>query len=109
MRHRRDNPGMTDEEIAQIVREEWERPMIRANSADIDAFDYFASQGLMEPEPKSESITYAFGALVTSAMVMFIGSLVILASTVSVAWALWFALTACVLLFVATLLGTFAK
>lgn|SRR5436305_8927062 len=100
---------MTDDEIAQMVRDEWERPMIRANKSDEDAFDYFASQELMEPEPKSELVTYALGALVTSAMVMFIGSLIILASTVPITWALGFALTACVLLFVATLLGTFAK
>jgi hypothetical protein len=105
MRHRRDNPGMTDDEIAQMVRDEWERPMIRANKADIDAFDYFASQ----ERPKSVLITHVFGAMVTSAMAMFICSLIDILAGVSTAWALGFALTACVLLFIATLLGTFAK
>jgi hypothetical protein len=107
MHHRRDNPGMTDEEIAQMVRDEWARPMIRANKFDEDAFDYFASQE--QPRRRSVFITHAVGVLFTSAMAMFICSLMDIFAGVFTAWALIFALTACVMLFVATLLGTFAK
>jgi hypothetical protein len=107
MRHRRDDMGMTDAEIAQIVADEWSRPMGAVSKADTDAFDYFAS--CEQSQPKSELITYVFGALVTSAMSLFVCSLVDILAGVSTAWALGFALTACVLLFVAVLLGTFSK
>lgn len=96
---------MTNEELSRIVADEWSRPMIRESKSDADAFDYFASQD----QPKSELITYAFGAMVTSAMVMFVASLTVMLAEESTAWALGFALTACVLLFVATLVGTLAK
>jgi hypothetical protein len=96
---------MTDAEIAQIVADEWERPMIRANKADADAFDYFAS---CEQAPISLS-THLVGALVCSALVMFIGSLAILVSIGSTGWALAFCEAACVMLLIATILGVTRK
>jgi hypothetical protein len=74
-----DSPRLTDDQIAQMVRDEFARP---ASHTAEDAYDFFAGQ----PEPvKTDRGFDILGCLVS--FVCFIGS--ILATMVSVRVALW--------------------
>lgn len=63
---------MTDEEIAQVVRDEFSRPMV----AEQDAFDYFAKQ--IERKPASKVVPVVVLALVVITQVLFTTALVVM-------------------------------
>lgn len=101
----KDERRLSDSEIAQLVAEEFARPMIRASKEDQDAFDFFASQ----PRRKSELLTYACGSMFCASIALFVGSLVIVLGTGTTTWPLGMVLVACALGMTATLLGTFCR
>lgn len=88
-----------------MVRDEWAQPMIRANKADIKAFDRLARQ----ERPKYSLTTYSCITLGVLAMVLFVGSLLIALSGLATQWASGFVLTAAMVLLIAVLVGTFVK
>lgn len=98
---------ITHAEAAELIRQEWERPMIQASKADEDAFDFFERQQEAGRKPLSV-VNYLIITLFCASAVLLLGALTVLLvlSTTTVALALF--VTGCALSLVATAMGTFA-
>lgn len=98
---------LTESEIAQLVAEEFARPMDLADPKDQDAFDFFARQE--RPAVDRELVSLAATSLFMAAVIGFLGSLLLALVLGEVQWAVGFLLVACALSLTGTLLAVFGR